>query len=120
MTQDTPIRGGFGATTGSDFPGTPGSDGASSSASTRGITIPAELEQFLSRLGINEETLKNLRSVLQNVDVEEQLNTAREYLRSSSEKAKVYTKENPAKVAAGVAVLAIGAGLLISALNRDK
>jgi hypothetical protein len=88
-------------------------------ATTRGITIPAELEQFLGRLGINEETLENLKSALQNVDVEEHLNTAREYLRNTSEKAKVYTKENPAKVAAGVAVLAIGAGLLISALKRD-
>ena len=30
-----------------------------------------------------------------------------------------YAKENPWKVAAGVAVLAVGVGLLITALNRD-
>jgi hypothetical protein len=56
---------------------------------------------------------------MQNVDVEEYLNTARDYLKSNGEKAKSFAKENPGKVAAGVAVLAVGAGLLISALNRD-
>jgi hypothetical protein len=86
----------------------------------RGINIPPEVEQFLGRFGINEETLKNLKTMLQDVDVEEQLNTAREFLRENSEKAKTYTRENPAKVAAGVAVLAIGAGLLISALHKNK
>jgi hypothetical protein len=77
------------------------------------------LEQFLGKLGISEEMITNLRTQMQNVDVEEYLNTARDYVKSSSEKAKSFTKENPGKVAAGVAVLAVGAGLLISALNRD-
>jgi hypothetical protein len=77
------------------------------------------LEQFLGKLGISDEMIDNLRSQMQNVDVDEYLNTARDYLKSSSEKAKTFTKENPGKVAAGVAVLAVGAGLLISALNRD-
>jgi len=63
--------------------------------------------------------ISNLKSSMQNVDVEEYLNTAREYLRSGSDKARTYAKDNPGKVAAGVAVLAVGAGLLISALNRD-
>jgi len=77
------------------------------------------LEQFLGKLGISDEMINNLRSQMQNVDIDEYLNTARDYLKSSSEKAKTFTKENPGKVAAGVAVLAVGAGLLISALNRD-
>lgn len=77
------------------------------------------LEQFLGKLGISDEMVNNLRTQMQNVDVEEYLNTARDYLKNSSEKAKTFTKENPGKVAAGVAVLAVGAGLLISALNRD-
>ncbi len=77
------------------------------------------LEQFLGKLGISEEMINNLRAQMQNVDIDEYLNTAREYLKSSGEKAKTFTKENPGKVAAGVAVLAVGAGLLISALNRD-
>ena len=77
------------------------------------------LEQFLGKLGINDEMIGNLKSSIQNVDVEEYLNTAREYLRSGGDKAKSFAKENPGKVAAGVAVLAVGAGLLLSALNRD-
>ena len=77
------------------------------------------LEQFLGKLGISDEMINNLRSQMQNVDVEEYLNTARDYLKSSGEKAKTFTKENPGKVAAGVGVLAVGVGLLISALNRD-
>ena len=50
---------------------------------------------------------------------DEYLNTARDYLKGGTNKATAYAKENPGKVAAGAAVLAIGAGLLISALNRD-
>ena len=77
------------------------------------------LEQFLGKLGISEEMIDNLRTQMQNVEIDEYLNTARDYLKSSGAKAKTFTKENPGKVAAGVAVLAVGAGLLISALNRD-
>jgi len=77
------------------------------------------LEQFLGRLGISEEMVNNLKTSMQNVDVEEYLNTARDYLKNGTDKATGYAKENPGKVAAGVAVLAVGAGLLISALNRD-
>lgn len=65
------------------------------------------LDQILGKLGIND------------VDVEEYLNTARDYFKNGTNKATTYAKENPGKVAAGAAVLAIGAGLLISALNRE-
>jgi hypothetical protein len=77
------------------------------------------LEQFLGKLGISDEMINNLRTQMQNVDIDQYLNTARDYLKGSTEKAKTFTKENPGKVAAGVAVLAVGAGLLISALNRE-
>jgi hypothetical protein len=79
----------------------------------------SDLRQFLGHLGLSDEMINNLRSQMQNVDVEEYLNAARDYLKASTENAKTYTKENPGRVAAGVAVLAVGAGLLISALNRD-
>jgi hypothetical protein len=78
------------------------------------------LEELLTKLGISDEMISNLRTQMQNVDIDEYLNTAREYLKTSGQKAKNFTKENPGKVAAGVAVLAVGAGLLISALSRDK
>lgn len=78
------------------------------------------LEQLLSRLGINEEMINNLKGQFQNVDIDEYLNTARDYLKDGGSKAQTYAKENPGKVAAGVAALALGAGLLYAAVNRDK
>lgn len=121
---DTP----FGVTSASETGGTGVSGGSATSASAGADICPtcgqrrggsAGVEQFLSRLGISEEMVNNLKSSMQNVEVEEYLNTAREYLKNGSTKATAYAKENPGKVAAGVAVLAVGAGLLISALNKD-
>jgi len=114
---DTPMGNtGFGAATGSELPST--SSGTCPHCG-QSMNRNSGLEQFLGKLGISDEMINNLRNSMQNVDVEEYLNTARDYLKSSGEKAASFTKENPGKVAAGVAVLAVGAGLLISALNRE-
>ena len=78
------------------------------------------LEQFLGRLGITDEMISNLKTQFQNVEIDEYLNTARDYLKDGSGKATTYAKENPGKVAAGVAALALGAGLIYAATNRDK
>jgi hypothetical protein len=78
------------------------------------------LEQFLGRLGINDDMINNLKGQFQNVDIDEYLNTARDYLKDGGSKAQTYAKDNPGKVAAGVAALALGAGLLFAAVNRDK
>jgi len=53
-----------------------------------------------------------------NIDVDEYLNIARDYLRTGTSRAANYAMENPAKVAAGVAVLAVGAGMLINSLRE--
>ena len=82
-------------------------------------TRTAGLEQFLGRLGINEDMINNLKSQFQNVDIDEYLNTARTYLKDGGDKASTFAKENPGKVAAGVAALALGAGLIYAA-TRDK
>lgn len=126
MDQDTPTPGGFGTQTGSDTGGGFGaSTGTTNTTNTTGIcphcgqSLNRGLEQFLGRLGISEDMVNNLKNQFSNVDVEQYLNTARDYLKNSSDKATSYAKENPGKVAAGVAVLAVGAGLLISAMNRD-
>jgi len=114
---DTPMnRSGFGATSAND------SGMASSSAGTCahcGQPLNRGLEQFLGKLGISEDMINNLKSSFENVDVEEYLNTARDYLKTNGDKARTFAKDNPGKVAAGVAVLAVGAGLLISAMKRD-
>jgi hypothetical protein len=78
------------------------------------------LEQFLGRLGITDDMMNNLKGQFQNVDIDEYMNTARTYLKDGSGKATTYAKENPGKVAAGVAALALGAGLIYAAVNRDK
>ncbi len=78
------------------------------------------LEQLLGRLGITDEMIANVKDQFHNVDIDEYLNTAREYLKDGSSKATKFAKENPGKVAAGVAALAVGAGLIYAAANRDK
>jgi hypothetical protein len=108
---DTAIRSGFGETNASEK--------GPAVCTHCGQPLNRGLEQFLGKLGITDEMIGNLRSQMQNVDVEEYLNTAREYLRTGGDKAKSFARENPGKVAAGVAVLAVGAGLLINALRKD-
>lgn len=68
---------------------------------------------------MTDEMVVNLKNHFQTVDVDEYLATAREYLRRSGTKAEAYVKEHPGQVAAGVATLAIGAGLLYAALRHD-
>jgi hypothetical protein len=141
MSQDTPMGGtGFGTSTGSDAAkrtggvntpntGVTGFNTSTGTNTNTGVEICPTcgasknqshgLDQFLGRLGISEEMMNNLKTSMQNVDVDEYLNTARDYLKDGGTKASSFAKENPGKVAAGVAVLAVGAGLLISAMNRD-
>jgi hypothetical protein len=117
---DTPMGNtGFGAASGSELGTMPPVPSGTCQHCGQPLNRNSGLEQFLGRIGISDDMINNLRNSMQNVDVEEYLNTAREYLRTSGDKAKAFTKENPGKVAAGVAVLAVGAGLLISALNRE-
>ena len=114
---DTPIRGGFGETNAREPKGVASNVGGV--CPTCGQSTNRGLEQFLGKLGISDEMIGNLKNQMQNVDVEEYLNTARDYLRNGGDKAKSFAKENPGKVAAGVAVLAVGVGLLVNALKKD-
>lgn len=72
------------------------------------------VERFLGRLGISAEMIDSLKGQFENVDLDEYLNIARHYLKDGSAKAQAYAKENPGKVATGVAALALGAGLIWS------
>lgn len=108
---DTGSTGGYGVSSATDTGHCP-----TCGQSTRG----GGLEQFLGRLGITDDMINNLKGQFQNVDVDEYLNTARDYLKDGGSKAQTYAKENPGKVAAGVAALALGAGLLYAAVNRDR
>jgi hypothetical protein len=85
-----------------------------------GTSSGGGIEALLARIGITDEMVANLKSSVSNIDIEQYLTTARDYLKDTGGKAKSYTKENPGKVAAGVAAVALGAGLLITALGKDK
>ena len=100
---------------------------AASSATDSGVcphcgqsTDRSGLENFLGRLGITDEMVNNLKTQFNNVEIDEYLNTARDYLKNTGDKATSYAKENPGRVAAGVAALAVGAGLIYASVNRDK
>lgn len=137
VTTGTGNTGGFGNTGSGNLGGTTGS-GADFSTSGGGFGTQSAtddaicphcgqstaggggLEQFLGRLGITSDMVNNLKGQFQNVDIDEYMNTARDFLKNNGGKAGTYAKENPGKVAAGVAALALGAGLLYAAVNRDK
>jgi len=129
MDQDTPMSTGFGTTSGTDFgasSGTGAGAGTTGTSTDSGVCASCGqsltrggLEQFLGRLGITDEMINNLKSQFQDVDIDEYLNTARDYLKSGSDKATTYAKENPGKVAAGLAALALGAGMLFAS-RRDR
>ena len=108
---DTPNRTGFTVPKASD-------SNVGGTCETCGQPINRGLEQFLGKLGISDEMIRNLKSSLDNVDVDEYLDTAREYLRTGGGRAVSYAKEHPGQIAAGVAVLAVGAGMLINSLRE--
>ena len=113
MDQDTPMNSntGFGTASTSDL------SSSSGVCPTCGHNSKA-LEQFLGKLGISDEMIRNLKSSLDDVDIDEYLNTARDYLRNGGNRAVSYAKEHPGQIAAGVAVLAVGAGMLINSLRE--
>lgn len=112
---------GIGSESTSGFNVSSASDTGTGTCATCGQSLRSGgLEQFLGRLGITDDMMNNLKGQFQNVDIDEYLNTARDYLKDGSTKATSYAKENPAKVAAGVAALALGAGLIYAAVNRDR
>lgn len=112
--------GGLGASNASGFGVSSGTDAAPCPTCGHSKTSGTGLEQFLGRLGISDDMMNNLKGHFQNVDIDEYLNTARTYLKDGGDKASSFAKENPGKVAAGVAALALGAGLIYAATNRDS
>ena len=108
---DTETRSGFGTTSATDNGICPTCGQA---------TNRVGVEQLLGHLGITPEMINHLKAQFQDVDIDEYMNTARDYLKNKGDKAQSYAKENPGKVAAGVAALALGAGLIFAAVNRDK
>jgi hypothetical protein len=67
-----------------------------------------------------ESLLEIVRSQFTNADIDDYLETAREYLKASSGKVSTWTRENPAKATTSVAALALGAGLVYSMTRRHE
>lgn len=118
MDEDTP-RSGSGTASASERSSGSVDDICPTCGAHKGTGCNASLDQFLGRIGISDEMIRDLKSSMQNVDVEQYLDTARDYLKAGGNRAGRFAKENPGKIAAGVAVLAVGAGLIISAMSRS-
>ena len=99
-----------------DTPTTP----ATNICPTCGQPTNRGVDQFFANLGLSDEVIDSLRASLQNVDIEEYLQSARAYLKESGAKATNFAKENPGKVAAAIAILAVGAGLLIKRVASSE
>lgn len=81
----------------------------------------AGVASILERFGISENQLNTVRETLKNVNLEESLDRAKEQVSDSISKAREYARQNPGAVAAGLAVLVIGAGLIAgAAMRKDK
>ena len=86
---------------------------------TNNLVITSEVNNFM---GAALTYLDNGGKVLADMatQVPTLANGGYKEVKDGSGKATTYAKENPGKVAAGVAALALGAGLIYAAVNRDK
>ena len=103
------------------------SDSSSLTSSSFGTTeanetaaggFSASVVNLLERFGVDESQLNSVRDTLKNVNLDQSLERAKETVTDSIGKAREYAKKNPAAVAAGLAVLVIGAGLIAAAATR--
>jgi len=132
--------GGFGVTGASDFGGT--SKAADSSFGIpSGTNLGSDIEfhecascgerhvkgsdaqgfdKILSTVGLNDAAIEKMRASIENLDLDSYFNQAKEYLGDSATKAKQYAKDNKTLIGAALAVVAVGAGVLIAANRRSS
>jgi hypothetical protein len=92
--------------------------GEESAAMEAGLT--ASVVALLEKMGVQQEQINTVREALQNANVDESLEKAKEQVTETFGKARDYAKQNPKAVIAGLAVVAIGAGLITAAAKRNK
>src|SRR5947207_16021195 len=82
--------------TGTGFGGSTGTSTGTGVCASCGQPLSGNrgLDQFLGKLGISDDMINNLKSSVQNIDVEEYLNTARDYLKTGTNRASEFAKEN--------------------------
>jgi len=77
-------------------------------------------ESVLKDLGIPEQSIVKMRESIENLDIEGYFNQAKDFLKDATFKAKAAVKDNKAIVAGALAVVTIGAGVLLAINKRDK
>lgn len=83
---------------------------------------PTETQGFdkiLGSVGLNEQAIRKMRESLENLDLDSYFAQAKEYLGESATKAKNYAKDHKAVIGAALAVVAVGAGVLIAAKSKS-
>lgn len=109
----------FGANTGGSM-GEVGTSGSAGGSITDDQGLSAGIVSVLEKFGVGENQINAVRDTLKNVNIDQQLDKAKEQVTDSLNKARDYAKQNPGAVLAGVAVLVIGAGLLASSMKKDR
>lgn len=131
------LASGFGVTEGSDLGGSSGrSAGGLSTGDSLGSDIESHecshcgsqhvkgsetqgFDKILNAVGINDQAIQKMRESLENLDLDSYFTQAKEYLGESATKAKSYAKDHKSIIGTALAVVAVGAGVLI-AVNRKS
>lgn len=77
-------------------------------------------DKILGTVGLNEEAIRKMRESLENLDLDGYFAQAKEYLGGSAEKAKNYAKDHKAVIGAALAIVAVGAGVLIASKSKGS
>lgn len=76
-------------------------------------------DKILGTVGINDQAIQKMRESLENLDLDSYFAQAKEYFGDSATKAKNYAKDHKAIIGAALAVVAVGAGVLIATKSKS-
>lgn len=76
-------------------------------------------DKILGSVGINEQAIQKMRESLENLDLDGYFTQAKEYFGDSATKAKSFAKDHKAIIGAALAVVAVGAGVLIATKSKS-
>lgn len=77
-------------------------------------------DKILSTVGLNDKAIEKMRESLENLDFDSYFTQAREYLGESASRVKTYAKDHKTVIGTALAVVAVGAGVLIAAKRRGN
>ena len=77
-------------------------------------------DKILSTVGLNDKAIEKMRESLENLDFDSYFTQAREYLGESASKVKTYAKDHKTVIGTALALVAVGAGVLIASKRRGS